>query len=155
SKYRLKKNDIVVARTGNSTGENFLFNSDLLAVYASYLIKFSIKNNVHAKFVWYSMRTPTWWGFIEGNKTGSAQAGANAKVLSNFPVKLPPLPEQKAIAHILGKLDDKIELNRQMNQTLEEMAQALFKSWFVDFDPVFDNLPAGQAGALPDALRTK
>ncbi len=49
---------------------------------------------------------------------------------------IPPLPEQKAIAHILGKLDDKIELNRQMNQTLEDMAQALFQSWFVDFDPV-------------------
>jgi type I restriction enzyme, S subunit len=49
---------------------------------------------------------------------------------------LPPLPTQRAIAHILGALDDKIELNRQMNETLEEMARALFKSWFVDFDPV-------------------
>ncbi len=51
-------------------------------------------------------------------------------------VPIPPLPEQRAIAHILGTLDDKIELNRRMNQTLEEMARALFKSWFVDFDPV-------------------
>jgi len=50
--------------------------------------------------------------------------------------KLPPLPEQRAIAHILGTLDDKIELNRRMNETLEEMARALFKSWFMDFDPV-------------------
>ena len=49
---------------------------------------------------------------------------------------LPPLPEQRAIAHILGSLDDKIELNRRMNETLEEMARALFKSWFIDFDPV-------------------
>ncbi len=49
---------------------------------------------------------------------------------------LPPLPEQRAIAHILGALDDKIELNRRMNETLEEMARALFKSWFIDFDPV-------------------
>ena len=49
---------------------------------------------------------------------------------------LPPLAEQKAIAHILGTLDDKIELNRQMNRTLEDIARALFKSWFVDFDPV-------------------
>ena len=49
---------------------------------------------------------------------------------------LPPLPEQRAIAHILGSLDDKIELNRQMNATLEALARALFKSWFVDFDPV-------------------
>jgi type I restriction enzyme S subunit len=57
--------------------------------------------------------------------------------------------EQKAIAHILGSLDDKIELNRQMNETLEAMAQALFKSWFVDFDPVIDNaLAAGNA--IPD-----
>src|SRR6266850_4457390 len=51
-------------------------------------------------------------------------------------VLLPPLPEQRAIAHILGTLDDKIELNRRMNETLEAMARALFKSWFVDFDPV-------------------
>ena len=49
---------------------------------------------------------------------------------------LPPLDEQRAIAHILGTLDDKIELNRRMNETLEAMARALFKSWFVDFDPV-------------------
>ena len=48
----------------------------------------------------------------------------------------PPLPEQRAIAHVLGTLDDKIELNRRMNETLEQMTRALFKSWFVDFDPV-------------------
>lgn len=66
-------------------------------------------------------------------------------------VSLPSLPEQKAIAHILGSLDDKIELNRQMNKTLEAMAQALFKSWFVDFAPVIDNaIVAGNA--IPDEL---
>lgn len=53
-----------------------------------------------------------------------------------FRFNLPPLPEQRAIAHILGTLDDKIEVNRRMSATLEEMARALFKSWFVDFDPV-------------------
>ena len=56
--------------------------------------------------------------------------------LEELKLNLPPLPEQRAIAHILGTLDDKIELNRRMNETLEEMARALFKSWFVDFDPV-------------------
>jgi type I restriction enzyme S subunit len=54
-------------------------------------------------------------------------------------VVLPPIHIQRAIAHILGSLDDRIELNRRMNATLEGMAQALFKSWFVDFDPVIDN----------------
>ncbi|MBL3657276.1 restriction endonuclease subunit S [Fulvivirga sediminis] len=71
-----------------------------------------------------------------------------------LPIILPPLPEQKAIAHILGTLDDKIELNRQMNETLEEMAQALFKSWFVDFDPVIDKaLAAGNE--IPEPLLQK
>ena len=51
-------------------------------------------------------------------------------------ISLPPLQEQRRIAHILGTLDDKIELNRQMNETLEATARAIFKSWFVDFDPV-------------------
>jgi type I restriction enzyme S subunit len=51
-------------------------------------------------------------------------------------ITLPPIGDQRAIAHILGTLDDKIELNRRMNETLEAMARALFKSWFVDFDPV-------------------
>ena len=56
--------------------------------------------------------------------------------LRTIEIPLPPLPEQRAIAHILGTLDDKIELNRRMNETVEEMARALFKSWFVDFGPV-------------------
>ncbi len=58
------------------------------------------------------------------------------RTFDNWLIRLPPLAEQRAIAHILGTLDDKIELNRRMNETLEEMARALFKSWFVDFDPV-------------------
>ena len=69
-------------------------------------------------------------------------------------VDVPPLPEQKAIAHILGTLDDKIELNRRMNATLEGMAQALFKSWFVDFDPVIDNALAS-GNPIPDELAAR
>ena len=78
---------------------------------------------------------------------------------------IPPLPEQRSIAHILGTLDDKIELNRRMNETLEEMARALFKSWFVDFEPVrakmdgrwrrgesLPGLPAEHYDLFPDRL---
>jgi len=76
------------------------------------------------------------------------------EALSHLEVPVPPLSEQRAIAHILGTLDDKIEFNRRMNETLEAMARALFKSWFVDFDPVIDNaLEAGNP--IPDVLAEK
>jgi type I restriction enzyme, S subunit len=71
--------------------------------------------------------------------------------LKEMPVQLPPLAEQKAIASVLGALDDKIELNRRMNETLEAMARALFRSWFVDFDPVRAKLDGRQpVGLDPD-----
>jgi type I restriction enzyme S subunit len=69
---------------------------------------------------------------LAGHGTGRL----NSDELKGLYVALPPLSEQRAIAHILGTLDDKIELNRRMSETLEAMARALFKSWFVDFDPV-------------------
>ncbi len=76
----------------------------------------------------------------------------------SYPITIPPLDEQKAIAHILGTLDDKIELNQQMNRTLEGIARAIFKSWFIDFDPVRAKMdqrqPAGMdaetAALFPD-----
>ena len=79
--------------------------------------------------------------------------------LNQMWIVVPPLPEQRAIAHILGTLDDKIDLNRRMNETLEAMARALFKSWFVDFDPVRakmegrdPGLPRHLADLFPDRL---
>jgi len=71
--------------------------------------------------------------------------------LRTIEIPVPPLPEQRAIAHILGMLDDKIELNRRMNETLEAMARAIFKSWFVDFDPVRAKAEGRDAG-LPERL---
>jgi type I restriction enzyme S subunit len=79
--------------------------------------------------------------------------------LRTIEIPLPPLPEQRAIAHILGTLDDKIELNRKMNETLEAMARAIFKSWFIDFDPVRakaegrdPGLPKEIADLFPDSF---
>jgi type I restriction enzyme, S subunit len=159
-KYLLHQGDIVVARTGNSTGENFLYQGGEEAVFASYLIRFRVDVSlVDPGYVWRCMRSSSWWNFIDGSKTGSAQAGANAKVLGLFEFEYPPLPEQKAIAHILGTLDDKIELNRKTNKTLEAMAKTLFKSWFVDFDPVRakaegrpTGLPAEISDIFPDSF---
>ena len=91
---------------------------------------------------------------MEHMNADSAVPGLNRNAAHARKITIPPLPEQKAIAHILGSLDDKIELNRRMNETLEAMAQALFKSWFVDFDPVIDNALA-TGNAIPDELKEK
>ena len=82
--------------------------------------------------------------------TGSVQDNINLKILGELQFNIPPLPEQQAIAHILGTFDDKIELNRRINETLEEMARALFKSWFVDFDPVRAKMEGWDTGLPPD-----
>jgi type I restriction enzyme S subunit len=71
--------------------------------------------------------------------------------LRTIEIPVPPLPEQRSIAYILGTLDDKIELNHRMNRTLESIARAIFKSWFVDFDPVRKKMEGGEVG-LPPAL---
>ncbi len=90
---------------------------------------------------------------------GSRTPILNKGDFERLPFLLPPLPQQRAIAHILGTLDDKIELNRRMNETLEAMARALFKSWFVDFDPVRakaegrdPGLPQSLADLFPDSF---
>tara|TARA_R110002049_G_scaffold20717_1_gene75851 strand:- start:6270 stop:7646 length:1377 start_codon:yes stop_codon:yes gene_type:complete len=100
-------------------------------------------------YLYYEFTGPHQLAYIANNAIQTGVPHTNLTILRNTPLTLPPLTEQKAIAHILGTLDDKIELNRRMNATLEGMAQALFKSWFVDFDPVIDNaIKAGNP--IPD-----
>ena len=96
---------------------------------------------------------------LERMNTDSAVPGLNRTNAHSRHMLIPPLAEQRAIAHILGTLDDKIELNRQMSETLEAIARALFKSWFVDFDPVRakaegrdPGLPKPIAVLFPDSL---
>ena len=89
------------------------------------------------EFAYYLTQWDKVHGYAIGQMTGtSGRQRVPTESLNHLTVPVPPIQEQHIIAHILGKLDDKIELNRRMNKTLEAMARALFKSWFVDFDPV-------------------
>jgi type I restriction enzyme S subunit len=89
-----------------------------------------------ASFLRFS-RSPAWWDQVaKFINVGAIFESLKCADIPRFEIPIPPLPEQRAIASILGALDDKIELNRRMNETLEELARTLFKSWFVDFDPV-------------------
>jgi type I restriction enzyme S subunit len=84
--------------------------------------------------------------------SGSAQPSLNRNFIYPIKIRVPKPPEQKAIAAVLGALDDKIELNRRMNATLEAMARALFQSWFVDFDPVRAKLDGRKPIGLDDGI---
>jgi type I restriction enzyme S subunit len=117
-----------------------------------------VKSGNDPLFVYYNLSTRK--AEIRAAAGGSAQPILNKSMFGQLDILLPPLPEQRAIAHILGTLDDKIELNRRMNETLEAMARALFTSWFVDFDPVRAKMEgrwpygmdAGTAALFPDAF---
>lgn len=101
-------------------------------------------------FLYYLFCTPEQQDYI---KTNSIQVGVphtNLGILRGTPISLPPIEDQHAIAKILSSIDDKIELNRQINQTLEQIAQTLFKSWFVDFEPVKAKIEAKAAGRDPE-----
>ncbi len=100
-----------------------------------------------ARFVSYLLKTIDYFEYSDK----AAVPGVNRNHLHQAIVTLPPLPEQRAIAGILGALDDKIDLNRRMNETLEAMARAIFKSWFVDFDPVRAKMEGRQPFGMDQA----
>ncbi|MDE0470117.1 MAG: restriction endonuclease subunit S [Candidatus Poribacteria bacterium] len=92
-----------------------------------------VLNNTYLKF---AMQAAFVQNQLKARSTGTTVLGISQRELRKVEIPLPSLPEQHRIAHILSTLDDKIELNRQMNETLEATARAIFKSWFVNFDPV-------------------
>lgn len=94
---------------------------------------------------------PATKGYIESFNSGGSRRAITKGHIESFEIPLPPLGEQKAIAAVLGALDDKIELNRRMGATLEAMARALFQSWFMDFDPVRAKLDARPPAGLDPA----
>ncbi|HHF3821844.1 TPA: restriction endonuclease subunit S [Haemophilus influenzae] len=136
-KFQLVPNDIIMARTC-STGICYLVKKELPAVFNNGLARIRLKiEKVDPKFIYYVFKSKHFSGYINGISGGtSVQLNMKIGDLLKYQFNLPPLSEQKEIARILSDLDKKIELNTQINQTLEQIAQALFKSWFVDFDPV-------------------
>lgn len=134
-KYKLLPGDIVIARTGATTGANYTIKegdpSDV--VFASYLIRYKIDKKVaDPNFIGHLLQSSNWQDYVDAIAGGSAQPGANAKQLGSFEISLPELPEQTAIASILSSLDNKIGLLHRQNATLEKMAETLFRQWFVE-----------------------
>ena len=133
-KFQLKKNDIIIARTGATVGVNRFIYSDLKSVFNNGLIRIRVDHiTCLSKFLYYHFRTDNFYSFIESISGGtSSQPNMQINVLLSYAILLSPLPEQKAIAEVLSSLDDKIDLLHRQNKTLEQMAETLFRQWFVE-----------------------
>lgn len=153
-RYGLKYGDLVVCE-GGEPGRCAIWKNEIPGMkIQKALHRIRVKEKLDNRFLHYWFLLSGRNGALEPYFTGTTIKHLTGKAIVELEIPLPPKAEQKAIAHILGTLDDKIELNRQMNATLEAMAQALFKSWFVDFDPVIDNaLAAGNP--IPEPLQVR
>ena len=155
---RFKNGDTLLARItpcleNGKTAYVSGLEGDTVAHGSTEYIVIAEKQNVSdGLFAYYLTRSSEFRSFAIGHMEGtSGRQRVPTAAVAKFQFRLPPLPEQKAIAHILGTLDDKIELNRRMNATLEAMARALFQSWFVDFDPVRAKLDGRKPAGLDAA----
>lgn len=148
SNSRLPAGTVMVSCIGSDMGKVAVAGKDCVSNQQINSVIVESQNN--KDFVYYCL-VPMRTELREAQSGGSAVPILNKSDFSRIRITLPPLAEQRAIAHILGTLDDKIELNRKMNATLEEMARALFKSWFVDFDPVRAKAEGRDTG-LPKAI---
>lgn len=155
-KHLLKEDDILLGMDGSKVGKNWVRvrKSDLPCLLVQRVARLRAKQSLDQIYLRYLIGNEYFRNYVEQIKTGSAIPHISGGQIKAYQIPLPPIAEQKRIAGILGALDDKIELNRKMNETLEQMAMALFKSWFVDFDPVqakaAGRQPAGMDKATAD-----
>lgn len=156
NKYLLKENDIVFARTGNSTGRSYFYQKEHGDfVYAGFLIKFSIDpQKVNPKILKYYTHSQEYYNWVKSFDTGGTRGNINAKTFGDMPISLPKRCVQDKIVGILSALDSKIENNNKINANLEAQAQALFKSWFVDFTPFKDQpFVDSELGPIPQGWK--
>ncbi|MXS86139.1 restriction endonuclease subunit S [Nitrosomonas sp. HPC101] len=151
AKRLVRSADIIIStvRPGNRAYALMREIPDNLVVSTGFAV-LRAKNSVNPRFLYHLVTSKPlieYWASIADEK--SAYPSINPSDIAECFVPIPSLLEQNAIAHILGTLDEKIDLNRRINQTLEAMAQAIFKSWFVDFDPVKAKITAIEQGQDP------
>lgn len=160
SRYRLQVGDIVYSRRGDVERRALVREAEdgWLCGTGCLRVRFGL-GYVDPSFASYYLAHPEVRAWVVRHAVGATMANLSTSLLAALPFIVPPLSEQQAIASVLSALDDKIELNRQMNHTLEAMAQALFQSWFVDFDPVRakaegrdPGLAKPVAGLFPDSF---
>lgn len=138
TKYKKPLNDRTIFVSINGTLGNIATYNNEKVILGKSACYFNIKEEVQKEFIKQVVSSPDFKLFLESNATGSVIKNVSLKSMREYEIHLPPLKEQKVIAQILSAIDDKIENNLAINKTLEEMAMALYKHWFVDFGPFQD-----------------
>ncbi len=163
-KFSLKAGDLLFARrslVAEGAGKcSIVKEVEGTTVFESSIIRARVdRGKASSEYLYYTFSSVVGRNLLGTILRQTAVSGITGTDLVELEIPLPPIAKQKAIAHILGTLDDKIELNRKTNETLEAMAKALFKSWFVDFDPVRakaegrpTGLPADISDLFPDSF---
>jgi len=151
SKYRVKPGDIVYSRRGDVERRALVRDSEDGWLCGTGCLRVRLgKGTVDPVFAAFFLGTAEAREWIVRHAHGATMPNLNTSILSACPIIVPPLSEQRAIAATLGALDDKIELNRKMNATLEAMARALFRDWFVDFGPTRAKMDGVEPYLSPD-----
>ena len=151
---KLIQNDLLLTYTGSKLGDTALIDANNKYHLAPNVCRLRANEYDDAYYLYVFLRSTAFANVLNNFKVGTGQPTVPMKNVRKIPLPWPPKIERLQIGHMYRALNDKIELNRQMNATLESMARVLFKSWFVDFDPVIDNaLKAGNP--IPEKLQAR
>lgn len=179
-RYELEPGDVVLAmdRPWIEAGLKYakIGRDDVPALLVQRVARLRARSDLHQRFLFYVIGSRAFTDHVQAVQTGTAVPHISGKQILDFQFRLPPYAEQKAIAAVLGSLDDKIEQNRKTAAALERLARAIFKAWFVDFEPVkakaagaksfptmpqdvFDSLPTSftdsELGPIPEGWEVK
>lgn len=145
-----KANDVVLSRRCNPGESAYVPEGVQFALGQNLVLLRADGTRVYPPFLRWAVKGPEWWRQVNTYmNVGAVFTSLKCADIPKFELTIPPIETQQQIAGVLGALDDKIDLNRRINQTLEAMAQAIFKSWFVDFDPVKAKIAAKAEGRDP------
>lgn len=142
AKFEIKRGDFILAMTGATIGKIGLYTSNKKSYINQRVLSFRPKENINRQFLYYYLNDRPFASYITNHvDSESAQPNISAGTIGKYTLSVPSLTEQKKIAGILSSLDEKIETNRKINARLEELAKAIFKSWFIDFEPFGGKMP--------------
>ena len=152
AKHKTQEGDIVYSRRGDIEKCAYISSRESGWLCGTGCLKVSIDSTIALpKYVAYLLSTPESKAWLVGNAVGTTMLNLNTTVLSDFPICLPDLDTQQKVVEIIDSIADKIELNKRINDNLEQQAEALYKSWFVDFEPFKDQeFVESEFGLIPE-----